>query len=399
MRLVRTASGTGQTFTSVAESVQVQVHLIDTDVGEVEEQGMAMWRELAARELDLFSEPPLRVDLLRFGPTDHILMLTVHHMVWDAWSAGIFWKQLWTCYGHDDVAAELLASPLRTTFAEIAAAQHADGSVLTDQQLAYWSQVVGDVDMPWPMGDDIEPLPQVADRHPGNRMVAAEPDATFTRRLGEFARAARVTTASALTTVCLLALGQALGVDSVLTCYLHHGRDLPQEWELIGMFCRRFPVRADLFPDKQLGELARQVQRGLADGAGASRSPFTLPRLARALHGEAAYLGISPITINMVPGTMRGAGLAHGVGASLFAEPLQTGELGPEATPRYRNQLWLIATTDPKPVLYLDYDRAVVADATAEELSYRLTVIIGATGAAAAGLPLCTLARPAEQIG
>jgi condensation domain-containing protein len=383
MRLVRTPDGIRQSFApATAPPVRLGGGPVPAD------RLTAAVTEATGHPLDLFTTGPLRADLLAAAPDDHVLVLTVHHMAWDAWSAGVLWRDLWSAY----TAADPALRPLRTGYPQIADAQAAHGTVPTAGQLAYWRQVVREPPGLWPVPGSAPALAQAEDGNGGARLVADRPGPDFPRRLGAFARAARVTAASATTALCLLAVGRALHQPSLLANYQYHGRDREQEWDLVGMFCRRFPIRADLDEETELGELARRVQRGLTEGAARSAAPFTLPGLRRLLAAEQPedppggpwHPGLSPVTVNIVPGRMRGAPSGRTPAPGLTVEPYAAAEPGPEPAARYGGQLWVIATTDPEPVFYADYDRTVVPDPAVREVCRRLSLLTSAVNAAAA---------------
>ncbi|HEX5760111.1 MAG TPA: amino acid adenylation domain-containing protein, partial [Thermoanaerobaculia bacterium] len=48
----------------------------------------------ALRPFDLEIGPPLRARLLRLGDGEHVLLVTVHHIVFDGWSLGVFLREL-----------------------------------------------------------------------------------------------------------------------------------------------------------------------------------------------------------------------------------------------------------------------------------------------------------------
>ncbi|MFN2416203.1 MAG: condensation domain-containing protein [Pyrinomonadaceae bacterium] len=75
-------------------------------------QSRAVWRlarDEARRPFDLSSGPLLRATLLRLGSREHVLLLTVHHIVSDAWSMGVFTRELAALY---DAYAAGRPSPL-----------------------------------------------------------------------------------------------------------------------------------------------------------------------------------------------------------------------------------------------------------------------------------------------
>ena len=52
----------------------------------------------ARRPFDLGRGPLLRAVLLRFGAADNLLLLTIHHIVFDGWSLGVFFRELSALY-------------------------------------------------------------------------------------------------------------------------------------------------------------------------------------------------------------------------------------------------------------------------------------------------------------
>src|SRR5258708_6743206 len=92
-------------------------------------------REEALRPFDLELGPIFRFSLLRLGPEDHAVLVTVHHIAADALSLEIFIRELSLLYA----GQELPELPIR--YADFACWQRewAQGGGL-DEQLAYWRQ-------------------------------------------------------------------------------------------------------------------------------------------------------------------------------------------------------------------------------------------------------------------
>ncbi len=55
---------------------------------------MAELREEASLPFDLACGPLLRMRLLKLGEGDHLLLRTMHHIVSDGWSEGVFNREL-----------------------------------------------------------------------------------------------------------------------------------------------------------------------------------------------------------------------------------------------------------------------------------------------------------------
>jgi len=54
--------------------------------------------EEAQRPFDLIEGPLLRLSLLRLGEQEHVLLLTMHHIISDGWSTGVFIKEMAVLY-------------------------------------------------------------------------------------------------------------------------------------------------------------------------------------------------------------------------------------------------------------------------------------------------------------
>ncbi|HEX5869636.1 MAG TPA: condensation domain-containing protein, partial [Longimicrobium sp.] len=95
----------------------------------------------AARPFDLATGPLFRASLLRLGAEEHVLLLCTHHVVSDAWSMGVFFRELSALYAAFTAGTEASLPALPMQYADFATWQreYLKGQVL-DEQLAYWRQ-------------------------------------------------------------------------------------------------------------------------------------------------------------------------------------------------------------------------------------------------------------------
>src|SRR5205814_494238 len=63
-----------------------------------EARAAALAEQEARRPFDIARGPLVRARLARLALSDHLLILTMHHLVSDGWSMGIFWRELGTLY-------------------------------------------------------------------------------------------------------------------------------------------------------------------------------------------------------------------------------------------------------------------------------------------------------------
>ncbi|HTK08291.1 MAG TPA: amino acid adenylation domain-containing protein, partial [Ktedonobacteraceae bacterium] len=102
-------------------------------------------RRLASQEAqqpsDLVYGPLLRCVLLRYGPEEHALLLTLHHIITDGWSGEIMQRELSTLYRAYATGEPSPLAPLKVQYADYALWQRQwlQGAVL-EAQLNYWRQ-------------------------------------------------------------------------------------------------------------------------------------------------------------------------------------------------------------------------------------------------------------------
>jgi len=93
------------------------------------------------RPCDLSRGPLLRVWLLRKRDTEHLLLITMHHIISDAWSGEIFYRELTILYLAFSEGKPSPLIPLSIQYVDFTLWQQQwlQGSVL-EQQMAYWRE-------------------------------------------------------------------------------------------------------------------------------------------------------------------------------------------------------------------------------------------------------------------
>jgi amino acid adenylation domain-containing protein len=128
----------------IASDANITIPVIDLQHLTEQEQTSSAGRlatEEAQRPFDLSNSPLLRVTLLRLGEESHILLLTVHHIVSDGWSMGIFIQELSQFYQNFCAGQPPELPSLPIQYADFAhwQRQWLSGEIL-ETQLKYWKQ-------------------------------------------------------------------------------------------------------------------------------------------------------------------------------------------------------------------------------------------------------------------
>jgi amino acid adenylation domain-containing protein len=101
-------------------------------------------REEARRPFDLAKGPLIRARLLRLSTAEHVLLLSMHHIVSDGWSLGLLIRELAALYAAYASGAESPLEELSLQYGDYAVWQRKwlHGEVL-EAQLAYWREKLG----------------------------------------------------------------------------------------------------------------------------------------------------------------------------------------------------------------------------------------------------------------
>ncbi len=233
------------------------------------ERGAALRRlaaEEAARPFDLAAGPLLRVALLRLGGEEHVLLLTVHHAVGDAWSTSVLLGDLAAAYG----GAALPDLPVQ--YADFAAWQRAwlTGDVL-DAHRGWWRGRLAGAPPALELPTD-RPRPAAWSGRGAAHPFALAPE--LSGALKALARAEGATPFMVLLAAWQVLLGRWSGQDDVVVGTPVAGRTAAETEGLVGLFVNTLALRVDLSGDPPFREVVARV-RDAALGAYAHQElPF-----------------------------------------------------------------------------------------------------------------------------
>jgi amino acid adenylation domain-containing protein len=224
-----------------------------------QEPMQAIARHEARRPFDLAAAPPLRRMLLRLGEREHVLLVTMHHIVSDAWSRAVFERELDRLYRSP-------ASPLpelAVQYADYAAWQRGwlSGEVLA-AELAHWRGRLAGAPplLELPADRPRPPLPS----HRG-AVRRWSPPASLVRQLAAFARGAGATLFMALLAAFQAVLARWSGQEDVSVGTPIAGRNRLETEALIGCFVNTLVLRTDLGGDPCFAELLARVREAALD--------------------------------------------------------------------------------------------------------------------------------------
>ena len=250
-----------QPIQRIAAAEESQFQLLEHDLtAETEAQTVLDWlvREEAAAEFDLEVGPLIRGRLIRLGEEEHALLITMHHIVSDGWSMGVFIRELSALYGAY-VRGEADPLPeLEVQYADYAVWQRqwVEGEMLR-QQAEYWERTLAGAPTLLELPTD---SPRPAEQEYAGGWVRIVLEENLTRKLKEMSRRHGATLYMTLLAGWGALLARLSGQEDLVTGTAVANRGRTEIEGLIGLFVNTLPLRLDLSGSPSVGELLDRVK-------------------------------------------------------------------------------------------------------------------------------------------
>ena len=275
-----------------ASSLHVPLSVIDLSNASPAEQDAEVESyalEHAMRPFDLGEAPLLRTSLLKLDRRKYVFLLTIHHIISDGWSMGIFSREVSECYAALVAGRTVSLPPLPIQYLDYAAWQRDNSrNAALDQQLSYWK-------------NQLQDLPEIAlpldhPRPPALNFQGGQLDVLVPARLSASLRALsrREQTTLFMTTLSLFAvvLNLHTGQTDLPIGTPIAGRNRTELEALVGVFLNTVVLRLDLSGDPSFRTLLQRVKRTAMTAYDNQDIPFD--RLVEVLQPE-RDLGKNPL--------------------------------------------------------------------------------------------------------
>ncbi|MFJ5838257.1 amino acid adenylation domain-containing protein [Streptomyces shenzhenensis] len=382
----QTDDGPLMVFGGPAQDVQVDAH--DLTVLPTAEREVRRGELAAARGRTVFDPaagPLLAATLLRLGDDEWELVIAVHHLVFDGWSAAVIADDLAHLLGGSAPApASRFSAHLRG--ARRAAADPARRAALLDHWTTRLDGIDTDVELP-------ADLPRPAVRSFTGAKIEHRLDTALLARVDEAAARADTTTHAFVLAALQTVIARLTGRTDITVLAPIALRDDPASEHGVGAFINILPLRTDLSGDPDFRTALRRATGTVVDAL--SHPDQSLAELVRALPVR-PRADRSPLTQVMLIVVNTPAAMAdHG--------PVTVEHLGDTFPGTTKLDLTVMLDFPPAgPVLSVEYATELFHRATAQRLlESLLTLLQGALDDPAAGisrLPLLSAERRREVL-
>ena len=252
----------GQPFQSVASPEPFSLTVMELSSLSEEEKKTEVARlakQEALRPFVLAEGPLLRATLLRLDEEEHVLLVTVHHIVFDRWSIEVlFWElgELYTAFSTNQTPG-LPELPIQ--YADLAAWQRKwlQGEIL-ESQLAYWKKQLTGIPQLLEIPSD-RPRPAKQTHRGAHRFALFSP--SLAQALNQLSRREQVTLFMTLLAAFQTLLFRYTGQADIVVGSPTANRTRTETENLIGFFINMLVLRTDLSGNPTFRELLQRVQR------------------------------------------------------------------------------------------------------------------------------------------
>ncbi|HWW01813.1 MAG TPA: amino acid adenylation domain-containing protein [Candidatus Acidoferrum sp.] len=259
----------------IGQAAPVELPVIDLSqpAASPREAGLQRWLDQEARRpFDLSRGGLVRAGLARLGEVDHAFLITMHHIVSDAWSLDVFFRELALFYEAFDQGREPALPELPVQYADFAAWQRdgMQGRVM-EEQLAFWKEGLAGVPqfLELPADKPNPPVQSFRGAHVERRLP--KPLGEELKRLG---RAEAATLFMTLLAAFKVLLHRYTGQTRLIVGSPVAGRSQLETEGLIGFFVNTLALHTDLSGNPTFREALARVRRATLDGFARTDLPF-----------------------------------------------------------------------------------------------------------------------------
>jgi amino acid adenylation domain-containing protein len=272
----------GEATQVIAEAAPLRLVVTDlSGLANAESEAQRLMDEEAQHSFDLARGPLFRARLLKLAEEQHVLLLTLHHIVSDGWSMDLLFKELSVLHNAYARGEETPLGESEVQYADYSVWQRQwlKGEVL-EKQLAYWKQQLGETEVLELPTDRPRPAVQ---SYKGAAESFLLPE-QLSRQLKELSRREGMTLFMTLLAAFQVLLSRYSGQEEVLVASPILGRNRVELESVIGCFINTLVMRGDLRHSPNFLEVLKRT-REVCLGAYAHQDiPFD--KLVEELHPE-----------------------------------------------------------------------------------------------------------------
>src|SRR5579864_422735 len=226
----------------------------------------------SCRPFDLEEPPLLRKVLLRMGEEEHVLMITLHHILCDEWSTGILAKEVADVYQAVRSGDNRPPVPDPVQYADFAVWQQQNQRVLFQAQLDYWAGALGGLKPIVPPAD----YPRREYPNFKGEVLAVPLNLGTAAWAMDFARQTGATFFIVLLAAFQIFLSHWTGEQDIAVGTPVANRNVPMTDTMLGFFVNTIVLRSRIDLRQAFRDLVRQVGHNAIEAYANQDTPFEM---------------------------------------------------------------------------------------------------------------------------
>ncbi len=253
------------------EIPEINLRALSPEEREIEVQEVI--RTEVCRPFDLVNGPLIRALLIRKAEGDHILIVSMHHIIFDEWSNEVFWREFSGIYQALSAGGSPHLPELPVQYTDFTLWQKTQVERQMKDQLAYWKQqLAGDLPLIELPLDHPRPAQQT---FRGGLEWRQLPDSLY-GQLKALNQEMGTTMFMLLLSAFQVLLARYTNQSDILVGTPIANRSRPEIKGLIGLFLNTLVLRADLAEDLPFVEFAARTRKACLDAFLHQDLPFEI---------------------------------------------------------------------------------------------------------------------------
>lgn len=269
----------GEPFQYIAASAVLPVREIDLRDMEPSARSAAeheLIHQEANRRFDLLNEPCLRLLMIVCSEQEHVLVVSMHHIMSDGWSSNLFASELLHIYERQLCGQEPNLPPLPASYSDYVLWQcslEQDRSSQLWSKAEYWKQSLSE---PLPLIEVPGDYSRQADKSYRGRTAKLIIDEHLTELVRETGRRSGVTLFMLLFAVYSYMIHRFTRQNVIPIGTVMANRTLPETEGMIGFLANTVVLCVQFDEQMTFGELLEQVKETVLDGCQHQEVPFEM---------------------------------------------------------------------------------------------------------------------------
>ena len=228
----------------------------------------------ASAPFNLAFGPLVQFTLLQLSPKEYVLLLKMHHIIYDGWSLNIFFGELSQLYAAFTQGLPNSLPELSIQYADFAfwQRQWLTGEVL-ERQLNYWQKQLAGVPPVLELPTD-KPRPPIQTFQGAAKSLVL--DRELTQRLQHLSQQSDATLFMTLLAAFLVLISRYTGQPDIIVGSPIANRNSPQIEQLMGFFANTLALRGNLSNNPSFAEFLAQVRQTTLSAYAHQDLPFEM---------------------------------------------------------------------------------------------------------------------------